>query len=623
MKTRILVLLSILFCGMTYAQESASYFDQNFGEPVIGEDNVTIECVIFIDGVQITAENYDVYDWEIASFSVDENIHRGTGWVKNWHNNGYFGSMFACGGESEEEITFKLYNHNTAETSDDMELVCADDFVFVANSTIGAPTTPYRINFVSTPKTCTFSNSFDPNTETYDYNWSNQNNWSPRKPVLLDDDAIISNNCICVIDDGVAGISYKTLTIKDGGQFVGDGEEYEVIFEKEIAAYTPNKKNNYYFIANPTDGELQDIENIFSENYDLYFWDATGLSEDGEETMEWQNYESYMYQDPDGEEFYTDDGGYLYANDHSITLKFSGVANQDETFTTNSLSNAGDNFKGFHLLGNPLTTNALVSGGDHVSGFYTINELRDEVVTAPNPIVVAPCTALFAVADGKTASKRKVTFSSYIEGTINTRSTTSLVNIEIFNSENMLDRACVRFNEQENLQKFTLNPEATHIFFREDGKDYAIVQGNERMSQLPLFFETREYGQYTINVKLENMSCEYLHLIDNMTGADIDLNATPSYTFQANSSDYAARFKIVFEGTGVEENTATENFAIVEGNRIVIPVIEHESTLEVIDMTGRTVSSQKVNGSFDHTLNVKAGIYMLRLNGMIQKIVIE
>ena len=108
-----------------------------------------------------------------------------------------------------------------------------------------------------------------------------------------------------------------------------------------------------------------------------------------------------------------------------------------------------------------------------------------------------------------------------------------------------------------------------------------------------------------------------------MTGADIDLNATPSYTFRANQGDYASRFKLVFEGTGVEENTANESFAIVEGNRVIIPAIEHESTLEVIDMTGRTVSSQKINGSFDQTLNVKAGIYLLRLNGNVQKIVVR
>ena len=108
-----------------------------------------------------------------------------------------------------------------------------------------------------------------------------------------------------------------------------------------------------------------------------------------------------------------------------------------------------------------------------------------------------------------------------------------------------------------------------------------------------------------------------------MTGADIDLNATPSYPFRATSSDYACRFKLVFEGTGVEENNANGNFAIVEGNRVVIPMIEHETTLEIIDMTGRTISSQKVNGSFDQTLNVNAGIYLLRLNGNVQKIVVR
>jgi hypothetical protein len=52
------------------------------------------------------------------------------------------------------------------------------------------------------------------------------------------------------------------------------------------------------------------------------------------------------------------------------------------------------------------------------------------------------------------------------------------------------------------------------------------------------------------------VSFSYLHLIDNMTGADVDLlpllrgqgglNQPATYTFTAKTTDYESRFKLVF-----------------------------------------------------------------------------
>ena len=601
MKTKLFTLLFLMICGLSYGYDS--YYDTQFYSPDYSTDMTVVVRVYLDDELQ----NTDRY--EVGAYYGDE--VRGFGMLMTDNYAWYYAIVRVYGEATGDElISFKLYDH---QENVELDLITPITYILSADAEYGYPWIPIDMHFYQAGA-MTFTNIVD-------NNWSTEANWNPRIPTNADD-AIIAANSICVIDED-ATVAYKTLTIKDGAQFVGDGEEYEVTFEKEIAAYTPGTRNNYYFIANPTDGEFLETENLLEGNFDLYFWDASGYDEEEEEIKEWQNYKSEVYADPS--DFESEDGGYLYGNAQNVVLKFNGIANPEEEYTTASLAYNGDSesFPGLHLIGNPLTTNATVTGGTSINGFFTLNETRNEVTAVSNPIV-GPCAALFANSyTSGTGNKRKVTFTSNIEGAVNTRNLTSLINIEVNNNCVLQDRAYVRFNEQESLKKFTLNPEATHIFFREDGKDYAIVQGNERMSQLPLFFETREYGTYTINVKLENLTCEYLHLIDNLTGMDVDLLATPSYTFQANSSDYAARFKLVFEGTGVEENNANENFAIVEGNRVIIPAIEHESTLEVIDMTGRTVSSQKVNGSFDQTLNVKAGLYILNLNGMTQKIVIE
>ena len=113
---------------------------------------------------------------------------------------------------------------------------------------------------------------------------------------------------------------------------------------------------------------------------------------------------------------------------------------------------------------------------------------------------------------------------------------------------------------------------------------------------MPVSFRASENGTYTIAVEAENVDMNYLHLIDNMTGADVDLLATPNYTFEARTNDYTSRFRLVFSA-------------------------------QVVDITGRIISSETINGNATVNLNQSAGIYMLRLvNGndvKVQKVVVR
>ena len=611
MKKGIVTLLLLAASIFTFAQSAPSF---HFPEPTKSPDGTNGTCVahVNIDGIKV--ENHEIV--EIAFYDQD-GICRGRNFVKYWWqiDDYQFQSVF-YGAAGVTNLTFKFYNHTTGQSSDDLEMICTNQFVYQVNLKYGTIDLPQEINFV-TQATCTFTN-FSGN------NWSTAANWDPRIPASCDD-AVIAANSICVIDED-ATVAYKTLTIKDGAQFVAPvGSSYTATVEKEILAYTSDR-DHYYFISSPV-GNPFNFSNagILNGTYDFYYFDQMGYSEDWLSIKEWQNYESWVNQSM-GDYFAAAFNGYLYANAANTTLSFSGnlCTTASTSFTRLAKDNTGTaNFPGFNLVGNPYACNATVSKTvptAPITGYYTMNSNGSEVVSVLNPIV-APCSALFVVTNITSPAVGVVFTPTTAEA--NARYADSFINIELVNQEKQLfDRAYIKFGEGENLQKFTLNADAPHVFFREESKDFANIYAND-VNQLPLYFTTREYGVYTINVKLENMNCEYLHLIDNMTGADIDLNATPSYTFRANLGDYACRFKLVFEGTGVEENSANVNFAIVEGNRVVIPMIEHESTLEIIDMTGRTISSQKVNGSFDQTLNVKAGIYLLRLNGNVQKIVVR
>ena len=192
------------------------------------------------------------------------------------------------------------------------------------------------------------------------------------------------------------------------------------------------------------------------------------------------------------------------------------------------------------------------------------------------------------------------------------------------NRGNVIDRAVVRFGECRQLPKFQLNPRNTKIYVTEGDKDYAVVRSAAE-AEMPVSFRASENGTYTLAVEAENVDMNYLHLIDNMTGADVDLLATPSYTFEARTNDYTSRFRLVFSANGIDEQTA-ETFAFFNGTSWTVSNTG-DATLQVVDITGRIISSETINGNATVSLNQPAGIYMLRLvNGndvKVQKVVVR
>ena len=183
-----------------------------------------------------------------------------------------------------------------------------------------------------------------------------------------------------------------------------------------------------------------------------------------------------------------------------------------------------------------------------------------------------------------------------------------------------LDMAHLCFGEGRRLEKFMLNANNSKIYFPQDNADYAVVY-TENAGEMPLNFKAQSNGTYSLSFSNENVEFNYLHLIDNMTGADVDLLVTPSYSFEANSTDYAARFTIVF-ATGASD----DNFAFFSNGSFVISN-EGNATLQVVDVTGRIISSETINGSVSVNVDAAPGVYMLRLvngsNVKVQKVVVK
>ena len=370
-------------------------------------------------------------------------------------------------------------------------------------------------------------------------------------------------------------------------------------FTKDIVGYgDESNARGYYLIASPiVEAVTPSAENGFlTTAYDLYFFDGSVQDE------EWRNYRVEGFTLTNGK-------GYLYASQEDTQLIFTGTPYSGDGVVELEYSDAP--FGGWNLIGNPFAEQALPN-----RDYYILNtgEEGDDFIPGEGGVEAMEGIMVYAEAEGET-----VTFNpSNGEGgedklTINL--TKSCV-------RGTVDRAIVKFGEGGTLPKFQMNPNHTKVYIPQDGTDYAVVSAPE-MGEMPVNFKAETNGSYTMSFGSENVTFSYLHLIDNLTGADVDLLATPSYTFDATTTDYASRFRLVFATGG---NNDGDSFAFFSNGSFVVSN-EGEATLQVVDVMGRILKSENISGSASVKVDAASGVYMLRLvNGndvKVQKVVVE
>ena len=382
-------------------------------------------------------------------------------------------------------------------------------------------------------------------------------------------------------------------------EYVPSTVEVGYSYTKDVTAYSGD--GGYYFIASPvTNAITPSADNGFlTSDYDLYYFNQDGV--DGLEWINWENNGALNGFD------IVNGMGYLYASSTNTTLVFSGEAysGDGEVELTYSTSNTDAYMHGWNLVGNPFADTAYID-----MPFYTLDGEDDYVEhVAGDPIY--PMQGVLI----QTTETKTLTFSTTAPAGKNANLTLNLTK-----GCAAIDRAIVSFGEGESLTKFQLNPNHTKIYMPVEGNDYAVVS-TEGQGEMPVNFKAENNGSYTISFNTENVSFGYLHLIDNLTGNDVDLLATPSYSFDAKTTDYESRFKLVF-ATG----NAGDNFTFYSNGSFVINN-EGNATLQVIDINGRILKSESINGCANVNVNAAAGVYMLLLvNGdsvKVQKVVVE
>ena len=446
--------------------------------------------------------------------------------------------------------------------------------------------------------------------------WNNPDDWTVPETYA---DVTIPANTQVIVPSGYTAYADE-ITIEEGGQItIEEGGELlhsnavPVTMLFSVDGYNTGAKDNnpdndgYILFALP----LQKLESgggygwyapvpvsetgMNTGDFDLYYFEQA-------HTLEWRNFET--------EEFGFNLGqGYLYANGNDITPTLAGTAVATTNRQENLRYTSDAAFAGWNLLGNPYTATAYID-----RPFYVLNndgdEVENEAHTAGEPIGVFQGFFVKADASGDVCNFSTVPYGGGVG-----------LNMTVNQGRSKKDNAIITFGSGQNLEKFQLNPNHTKVYMTVDGKDYAIVDAPE-MGEMPVSFKAETSGTYTLSFSSENVSFGYLRLIDNMTGVETDLLETPSYTFNARTTDYANRFRLVF----ATSSNDGDSFAYFNNGNLVINN-EGQATLQMVDVMGRILRSESINGCANVGVNVAPGVYMLRLvNGndvKVQKVVVR
>ena len=468
--------------------------------------------------------------------------------------------------------------------------------------------------------------------------WGTAANWMDEEIPAITDNATIRAN-VTIAKNYVAYAknitreNSATVTIKDGGELYHNNAVSSATMEKEIAGATTwgtgtTASDGWYVISNPlsyssfTPTNTTYVTNLAPEavggvpQFDLYKY--------MESSMNWYNYQAHS------SDYYLTRGiGFLYSRHDNATISFmSGtyfslpVADVTPTLTFNE---ANGDMAGWNLLGNPfshsITWANIEATNVNTTGYYKLG--NDGAWTATGPTTTEPIKPMEGFLVKATAASPSLTMHNNAVPSSKDRANDDFLAFTVANS-NYSDITYAMFSEGEGLDKINhRNADIPMVYIPQDGERYAIATMGDDTEMFNLNFKAMTTGEYSLSYKAKGQF-DYLHVIDRMTGEDIDMLVEDKYSFIASPRDNENRFivKLRYNANG---NVSTNDIFVYQNDDELI--VNGEGELQVYDVMGRYVASYEVNG----TRRIGASqfsnaVYIFRLVGnevKTQKIVVR
>jgi endonuclease I len=428
----------------------------------------------------------------------------------------------------------------------------------------------------------------------------------------------INSGVTLTVTGTITQASDATILIKDGtngmGQLVNSTANINATVEKNITAWTTTpSKSGWHAISTPVNNvAFADVTNLRSSDYNVYRLNETNL------TWENCNYNSNVFSSFDNGR------GYIYRKGDNQTIAFNGDLNA--TDVTYPLTYTSSTTKGFHLIGNPYPHNIYKGDGAAIpntyleDGFYTITSAGGFVPGIDEATPIAPCEAILVQALNTVTDEDLIITKTTATGA--KKDFDDNIMFAVSNS-NYEDVAYAVFKKGHGLNKIEhRNEDIQMLYVQQNGEDFAIANIDENVQMFNLNFRAATIGKYTLKAKPIG-DFGYLHLIDNLTGEDVDLLMDDEYSFIASSKDKENRFIVKFRRDDACIASNDEIFAYQNGNEIVV---DGEGELQIFDIMGRLVVTRHVNGVETVEKPYQSGVYILRLVGeetRIQKIIVK
>ena len=353
--------------------------------------------------------------------------------------------------------------------------------------------------------------------------------------------------------------------------------------------------NSWYAISSPVSTPVvTSVDNLIAtgtEKYDFFRYNETNAT--------WENYKVHDFGFENGR-------GYIYRRTNDATLTFTGTPNNGNDIPVNlTYTEAMDeHLRGFNLIGNPYTTEYALG-----RACYSLNT-NGTWAAQPSSYLVQPFEAVMVQAD------EAGTYTFTNGSSKDAPKAVEALAIKV-NGNGFEDVTYAMLENGKGLNKINhLAEEAPALSIAANGSNYAIAYLGYEVESFPLTLNAQA-GTYTIALNSQISSLSYVHLIDNLTGKDIDLLSN-AYTFTTDGNS-ANRFLVKLSPSSLQ---ATEGeIATWNGNSWTV---KGEGTLQLFDVMGRKVLSQEVSElSTINTDHLSSGVYVIRLGEKSQKIVVK
>lgn len=312
------------------------------------------------------------------------------------------------------------------------------------------------------------------------------------------------------------------------------------------------------------------------------------------------------------ENYFENGKGYLVSYQSESVSEFKGFLNNEPSYTikTNAFS-SDNNLANFSLLGNPYpfdidwANNVTVEGV--YDGYAMVDSKDGSYKYYTNGHIKTGEGFMVKSIDGIT---NQVVVYKSLNRTANEESYINIVS----SGKNGSDNLIIRFGENENtgFQKIeNFNKKVALIYVNDDKYSYGIYNYNDDVTEIPVCFEAKEIGTYTLSFDV-NGEFEDLVLLDKLTGTNLNILSEKEYTFIANANDAASRFVITTKSDINPESL--HNFVYVDNAQLIVNDINGKAVINIYDVVGRCVYETECTDTMNHISieRFSAGTYIIK-----------